>query len=296
MNRPLAIRAKRHERLFKLASALLAVTAALGLIWESYLGKDFVIAVFIFGLAALTAALTAFGVFSYLESDKGPSQTAGSQEGASNRDGQRPNDARTGTGAHPALDSLEKRIYPLLDKIEGGEKRLQVELLLEQVRIALRRLNRNLELLSKRGNANLVIGALIAVIGILVLAVSIYLSTSRQVTELNHLLNYVPSASFVILLEALAYFFLRMYRDAIADGKYFSNEISTLEARYLALIVASLDRNQDAYLEVIKALAGLERNVVLSTGQSTPEIERLRVEKQSHDRLIDKLSELVKRK
>ena len=76
------------------------------------------------------------------------------------------------------------------------------------------RLKEELQKLSLRGNVNLAIGVATALIGILILYSFVEGGTwlampgeSKQFVE-----GFIPRLSIVILVEALAYFFLRLYR------------------------------------------------------------------------------------
>lgn len=288
------IRLRRTQILVR-ASLFSFAIAVLLLSWQLFSAEmNFLAIVVMIAFISVGAFFGAFALFAYLESDKSALLPKDNAQGDSRS---------TGSFVRPTV--LELRIYPLIEKIQDSERRLQVELLHEQVKTALRRLHRNSELLLKRGNVNLVVGSFIAVLGVLAMGWPLLSSSQfvpgapgdgRKIKEITDLLQYVPTASIVILLETLAYFFLRLYRDAIGDIKYFSNEISTLEARYTALIVSTLGKNEAVSGDVLRGLAGVERNVVLSTGQSTFDIEKLKIDKDGDTAILGKISELLGKK
>ena len=157
------------------------------------------------------------------------------------------------------------------------------------------RLNEELSSLTRRGNLNLLLGIITATIGILLLGEfvlsdgrSIFSSTTdtKMPTEDGDILefftiNFLPRVSLVILIEIFAYFFLRLYSNSLMEIKYFQNEITNLDTKFLALQTAVYLGDKKSIEEIISQLAQTERNYVLQKGQTTVDLERSKMEKET---------------
>ncbi|HEX7241426.1 MAG TPA: hypothetical protein VF263_14210, partial [Longimicrobiaceae bacterium] len=149
--------------------------------------------------------------------------------------------------------------------------------------------------LSRRSNLNLVIGALTTVAAVVVLAY-IALNTELVVADWKAVLpSYLLRLSVVVFIEVFAFFFLRMYRSNLQDIKYFQNELTSIEAKFIALEAALANGESDTTGDVIRLLGQMERNVVLNPGQSTVELELLRGENQSLKSILDSVTGLVRK-
>lgn len=184
--------------------------------------------------------------------------------------------------------SSEEFIHNLKNKIEIDKNEQELELLFEEDR---NRFMSEIDALTRRGNFNLVIGIVTALIGVSVLIWSILAPLH---TELNGFLyEYMPRISLVIVIEIFAYFFLQLYKSSLTEIKYYQNEMTNLQAK-LAAIKLSMKKGDDKTLaEVILKLVSTERNAILKKGETTAEIEKYRIEQQNVTNLSNKLSELL---
>jgi hypothetical protein len=107
---------------------------------------------------------------------------------------------------------------------------------------------------------------------------------------------FVPRISLVLLIEMFAYFFLRLYKSTLTEIKYFQNEITSIEAKYLALIVAATGKKEEQLSGVLEQLARTERNFILDKGQTTVDLERNRLDHQLDDSLVNRIADVLKRK
>ena len=140
------------------------------------------------------------------------------------------------------------------------------------------RLSRELGDLARRGNLNLAIGVITASIGVAFLAQ--YLiggSAGESENTTDFMRAFLPRISLVVFIQIFAYYFLRLYSNSLIEIKYFQNEITNVEAQFLALRVAINDKSQQSVEEVVRRLAHTERNFVLQKGQSTVGLERGRI-------------------
>lgn len=103
------------------------------------------------------------------------------------------------------------------------------------------RLRQEVDTLSKRANVNLTFGVMISLVGIVILSYFIYITTTELSNGLNTMDIFIRFAirfSLVAFIQIFAYFFLRLYRYSIFETKYFQNEITNIDARFLALQTA----------------------------------------------------------
>ena len=155
------------------------------------------------------------------------------------------------------------------------------------------RLETEIRALMRRGNLNLVLGTVTTTGAVAVLA---YIALTATVTVENWravLPTYALRLSLVVFVEVFAFFFLRLYRASLHDIKYFQNEITNIQSRFLALEFSVLSSDGAAANKVIDELARTERNFVLSKGQTTLEIERVRLESRLTRDALSQIKNLV---
>ena len=160
----------------------------------------------------------------------------------------------------------------------------------------LERLMSEISDLQKRSNLNLIIGILIASLGIIFLGWSLLSfgnDTIDQSKPTNVVTYFATRFSFVVLVEIVGFFFLNLYKATLAEIKYFQNEITNVEARRISLDVAIASENKTTVAAAAKQMMQTERNFILNKGQSTAEIERERVSAQTTNSLLDKIAKIV---
>lgn len=134
------------------------------------------------------------------------------------------------------------------------------------------RLSREIAALAKRGNVNLVLGMATTTLGIFVLWWSVWTSSAESWAQFVG--QFVPRLSLAFVIELFAYFFLRLYRQSLGEIKYFQNELTNIEARWIASVLAAESSTPATMSKVIRSLFSMERNFVLQKGQSTVELVR----------------------
>ena len=142
----------------------------------------------------------------------------------------------------------------------------------------------------KRGTINLAIGIIITIIGLAVLGYYVSELKIDPANPINTAQVFFPRLSLVILIEVFAFFFLKLYRASLIDVKYFQNELTRFEAKYIALWAAYQEEDRAMFEKILEILARTERNVILEKGQSTIDLERERSEKETMFKVIDSLS------
>lgn len=158
------------------------------------------------------------------------------------------------------------------------------------------RLRQELFSLSKRGNLNLSIGIVTTLTGLLLLGMFVLREPQTATDATSFLIGFVPRISLVVLIEVFAYFFLRLYKATLTEIKYFQNEVTSMEAKFLALIVATKSGSAEHLSKVIDHLSQTERNFILSKDQTTVDLERARMDHQERTDVWARLSDLLKKK
>lgn len=169
----------------------------------------------------------------------------------------------------------------------------QVKLLREQLDRTRSRLRQEIEALGRRGNVNLVIGVLTTIVAIGILA-STVLSQEAKLNMETLVSHFLPRFTLSIFIEIFSFFFLKLYKSGLSEIKYFQNELTNVEAKFVALENAFLNNNGESLHTVITDFAKTERNFVLSKGQSTVEIEKMKVEKDSTKNMLSVITDLSK--
>ncbi|WP_157595452.1 hypothetical protein [Plesiocystis pacifica] len=197
----------------------------------------------------------------------------------------------TSSASKNIIEDIEKRV-----RIEDAHRR-QTEPLDQTFKISHRRLERAVASLERKNTLNLVMGMIIAFIGLGILA---FLIEPPQATvgevslqPATYLLSYAPRFSGVVIVEILALFFLKLYRSGLLDIKYYHNELTNLEFKFSgakAALASSATTNADS---PIQHLMATERNFILEKGQSTIELERARMTDEIAKRTIDLAEKIV---
>jgi hypothetical protein len=147
----------------------------------------------------------------------------------------------------------------------------------------------------QRNNANLnmLFGLVFSSGGIGVLGYFIYYYFQSEADFakdiVRFLTSFFPKFTFVILIETVAFFFLNLYREDRNMIRYFRNEITNLEAKYLAMEAAARFEEKDVLSKILLILANTERNFTIRKNEKLI-VEALREE---DSRLFDKTVEKV---
>lgn len=165
------------------------------------------------------------------------------------------------------------------------------------------RLREELFALGRRGNLNLSIGIITTISGLFLLGSFVIgnslipiPSRTSPVTLETFLIDFIPRLSLVLLIEIFAYFFLSLYKTTLSEIKYFQNEVTSIEAKFMALRLAAQSDVPDHLTSAIDNLAKTERNFILSKDQTTVDLERARIDQAEKSDLTSKLTELLRAK
>jgi hypothetical protein len=145
--------------------------------------------------------------------------------------------------------------------------------------------------LGRRGNTNLAIGILTTIVGVSILGYVVYSSTGdTDDFGWKSGVHTILRISIALFIQTFAYFFLRLYKTSLDDIKYYQNEITNIESKWLALIAATNEKDKALMKSVIESLVKTERNFILKKGDSTLGLERERLEK---NEIVDLVKESI---
>lgn len=189
---------------------------------------------------------------------------------------------------------------PFLNEIESMAKKkfaqqTQLSDLDEKFSQSINRLNKEIGALGRRGNLNLILGIVTTIVGLVVLGIFVWKLPEQPTHPWQIAENFLPRLSLVILIELFAYFFLKLYKSSLSEIKYFQNELSNFEAKFVSLRLALMNKGRDVFDEVIKNLSRTERNYILEKGQTTVELESQKLDKDHFLDAINALPEKMKK-
>jgi hypothetical protein len=123
----------------------------------------------------------------------------------------------------------------------------------------------------RNANVNLMIGLICAVAGIAVMwqtlvSLPIDFDTSG-VWKISDLYRFLARFGLVIIIESVAFFFLKLYREDRAMIRYFRNEITNLESKAAALKTALVFGSQADLSKILQSLVSTERNFLIKKGE-----------------------------
>ncbi|PJE40122.1 MAG: hypothetical protein CUR33_13935 [Pseudomonas sp.] len=169
------------------------------------------------------------------------------------------------------------------------EKKFLEEKIEGVVKAFIMRLEKEIYGLGRRANVNLFIGIIISAVGLIYMGWVVKLAADVNF-DFDSLAGFIPKFSFVVLVEVFAYFFLRIYKGAQVEIKYFQNEISNIELKYISVLMVNVEaRDVDSFRATAGALAASERNFILEKGQTTASLEEARQDNIERKNLIDAL-------
>jgi hypothetical protein len=100
---------------------------------------------------------------------------------------------------------------------------------------------------------------------------------------------------FGLSIEVFAFFFLRLYKVNLEDTKFYQNELTNIDSKLIALKTTLIGERDNDVSDVVRELAGTERNFVLKKDETTVELERTRIERSTYKETIDGLVALAEK-
>ncbi len=163
------------------------------------------------------------------------------------------------------------------DIVSMVEERLKIKNYEDLFFKSVNRLELEIQNLGRRGNVNLVLGIFTTISGLGFLVYSVFNAPpTNSIMEL--LSHFVPRISLVLVVEIFAYFFLKLYKQSLSEIKYFQNEITNIECKYLGCRFSNEFNSAEIQLKIVESLLSTERNFILQKGQSTIDLELQKLE------------------
>lgn len=172
------------------------------------------------------------------------------------------------------------------------KKELHLKNLRSQFEITRARLTDEIISLGRRGNVNLAIGVVttIAAVGILASTVITGEATLKGEALLSY---YLPRFTLSVFIEIFSFFFLKLYKSGLSEIKYFQNELTNAEFKFIATEKSIALGCKESTKSVIDELARTERNFKLTKGESTVELEKDKAERNSMNSVLDTVTKIV---
>lgn len=172
------------------------------------------------------------------------------------------------------------------------EEKFKINNLQQYSHRAISRLHEEIYSLNRRGNINLFIGMFLSLSGLAYLGFTVYTSNAYTTYEMLFI-HLAPRTLFVIFIELFSFFFLNLYKKSLDDIKYYQNEITNLEAKYLSLDQSKQSGNFKLLANALETLNKTERNFILKKDETTIELEKNKIEAQSSNNTIQALKDII---
>jgi hypothetical protein len=165
------------------------------------------------------------------------------------------------------------------------------------LRLSTNRINEEIKNLGWRGNVNLTIGIVTTILGAIILIYTVYTTQFSDEFTWKSVAQTMLRLSIALFLQTFAYFFLKLYKSNLEDVKYYQNEITNIEGKFMGLLAAQSATPPISLKTSVETLIKTERNFLLRKGDSTIGLERERLEKNEMIELVrDALGAVGKRR
>lgn len=158
-----------------------------------------------------------------------------------------------------------------------------------------KRLLLEIERIYKRANLSLVLGTIVTLFGASLLFLYIFNNIGQYKDVIDFISFFVPRLTIIIFIEIFAFFFLKLYRTNLTDIKYYQNELTNIELKYLSLKSSFMFENNTTIESVIKELSLTDRNLILNRNESIFNFSDKKFIKQLKG-LIEFLSKILSKK
>lgn len=105
-------------------------------------------------------------------------------------------------------------------------------------------------------------------------------------------LTFTSRLTVSISIQLLAMFFLKLYKNNLVELKYIQNEITNIESRKIASIIAS-DFSESNKMKIVNDLIETERNFILDKGKTTITLEQIKIQNKDSDSYLKIIEGLI---
>lgn len=131
--------------------------------------------------------------------------------------------------------------------------------------------------LKRRATINLSLGVSLSIAALLVFFFLVYNEKPDEDYQ-KVFLHFAPRVGLVVFVELLAYFFLKLYKSTLTSVQYYHNELTNIETRKIAAIVAIKHCKEDKIWQTVEYLLKVERNVLVKDKETTILMEMLKLQ------------------
>lgn len=131
--------------------------------------------------------------------------------------------------------------------------------------------------LKRRATINLSLGVSLSIAALLVFFFLVYKEKPDEDYQ-KVFLHFAPRVGLVVFVELLAYFFLKLYKSTLTSVQYYHNELTNIETRKIAAIVAIKHCKEDKIWQTVEYLLKVERNVLVKDKETTIQMEMLKLQ------------------
>lgn len=131
--------------------------------------------------------------------------------------------------------------------------------------------------LKRRATINLSLGVSLSIAALLVFFFLVYNEKPDEDYQ-KVFLHFAPRVGLVVFVELLAYFFLKLYKSTLTSVQYYHNELTNIETRKIAAIIAIKHCKEDKIWQTVEYLLKVERNVLVKDKETTIQMEMLKLQ------------------
>lgn len=156
------------------------------------------------------------------------------------------------------------------------------------------RINNEIKNLKRRATVNLSWGVVLSSAALLFFFFLIYNEEIGKNLE-QVFLHFVPKLGLVVFVELLAYFFLRLYKTSLVSIQYYHNELTNIETKKIAAIVAVKHCDEAKIWQTVECLLKVERNVLLKGKETTIQMEMLKMQNEYDNNMINSMKSMLEK-
>lgn len=156
------------------------------------------------------------------------------------------------------------------------------------------RINNEIKNLKRRATVNLSLGVCLSSAALLVFFFLIY-NEELGKNLMQVFLHFVPRLGLVIFVELLAYFFLRLYKTSLVSIQYYHNELTNIETKKIAAIVAIKHCDEAKIWQTVECLLKVERNVLLKGKETTTQMKMLKMQNEYDNNMINSMKSMLEK-
>lgn len=156
------------------------------------------------------------------------------------------------------------------------------------------RINNEIKNLKRRATVNLSWGVVLSSAALLFFFFLIYNEEIGKNLE-QVFLHFVPRLGLVVFVELLAYFFLRLYKTSLVSIQYYHNELTNIETKKIAAIVAIKHCDEAKIWQTVESLLKVERNVLLKGKETTIQMEMLKMQNEYDNKMINSMKSMLEK-